>query len=531
MKGYDSYMKTKQTRWYSDIQKIIRGITIFICFIAALTLKKGELFIQFESRQPAVNDFLHDYIFRNLLDKVNLFTVKATFFLIVVTIIISILAYIFEHYDSEMGYKLHIAGMTMTALSGIFYILIHVGIGYGKPVITIRLLLFIVFLLMCIIITIHNLIFYTKRQSEFKEEGLASKIAIFLIIGCCFIGYGVYLAKNLASDYKTCWATNQYLKNQPTEINEEISYQMGNAVKLNSIYCNGYIYYANKKKLYQIDAAGNVEILYTLPNDATFYATNIFHHDGHLYIACSNFNNTYSKSIIQFSLADKTVKEIYSRDGNNMFFSVIDGKLLYEVENEYRSDIYCIDLDKSLDVADATLYDKDIYSLSIDREIWIQKYMYSYLDYTYWFCDDIQFIDDKGYYIYDLVADEQGYDYKAPDKYSYNANCTLIMIDKNPGTDYIAEGVVDFNIFNKTIYYASESETGYDILSCDENGNNASYISSIPVDFIYEKHGGYYADIIMGDGFMLCTVSATHDDTHRYFIDIESGEVKEIELN
>ncbi len=523
-------MKTNQTRWYNDIQKIIRGFTLFVCFIAALILKKEDIFLKFESRQPDMNDFLHDFIFDDFLDKVNVHTPKATFFLIVVAILVLILSYIFDNYNSAMGYKLHICGMTIASLSGILYILIHVCIGYSKLVMGIGAWIVLILLLASTVVTVHNYIFFIGRKYEFEKESKSITVAIFLIIVGCFIGYSAYLVKHLRTDYKVCYETNQYLKVHPTDINEDAAYQIGNIVKFGATYLNGYIYCATGKNLYTIDSSGNVDIIYTLPESGVFSSAKIFHYDGYLYINCGSFTENYNRSIIQISLTDKTVKEILSWNGNHMYFSILDGKLLYELQTEYRSDVYCLDLDKSYDISDATLYDKDIDSLNLDREIWTQKYVYNYLDDVYWLQDDIQFIDGQGYYIYDLVAREQGYDYKAPDKYSYNANCTLIMIDDNSGSDYLVEGVVDFNIFDNTIYYTSETETGYDIFSCDKNGKNVSYITSIPVDFIYEKYGGYYANIIMGDGFMICTVSSTHDDTHRYFIDIETGDVKEIEF-
>lgn len=519
-------MRTKQTSWYLDIQKIIRGITIFICFIAALTLKNKEPFLLFDSRQPNMNDFLHDYVFHFFLDKVNLYVPKATFVLVIATILVLILSYIFDHYGSDMGYKLHICGMAMATLSGMLYILLHVCIGYGKLIMNVCAWIVLVLLLGAAFITVHSFIFFMKRKDEFEKESTSLTVTIFLIIAGCFIGYSAYLVKNLGKDYKACYETNQYLKVHPTDINEDAAYQIGNIVKLDALYLDGYIYYATGKNLSRIDSKGNVEIIYTLPNQSIFYTAAIQHYDSYLYMTCRDFNESRSNSIIQFSLEDGTVKEIYTNNVNYLYFSIIDGKLLYE----YLYDVYCIDLDKSFDSADATLYDKDLDSLSLDREIWIQKYVYNYLDDVYWLYKDIQFIDGSGYYIFDRVAKEQGYEYKAPDKYSYNANCTLIMIDGKSGTDYIAEGVVDFNIFDETIYYVSETETGYDILSCDKDGENVSLITSIPVDFIYEEYGGYYANIVMGDGFMICTVTAAHDKFHRYFIDIETGDIKEIEL-
>jgi hypothetical protein len=114
--------------------------------------------------------------------------------------------------------------------------------------------------------------------------------------------------------------------------------------------------------------------------------------------------------------------------------------------------------------------------------------------------------------------------------YSYDGDCTLILDKADVATEYLLEQVVDFNIFNNTIYYMQEGEAGYDIYSCDKDGGNRTLLASVPVAF-EESDYGCSTNMLVGEGFIVCEVYAKYlEGTYRYFVDIETGEVKEIEF-
>ena len=136
-------------------------------------------------------------------------------------------------------------------------------------------------------------------------------------------------------------------------------------------------------------------------------------------------------------------------------------------------------------------------------------------------------MDGKVYYLYDFLRSEMGYGGKDPDKFSYNANCTLVRM---PGEDtHILEGVTSFSVFDGSIYFTRETENGYEVCSCDKDGGNVTPIAFVPVAFI-EDNRGYTVGLSMGDGFALCVVYASHDGEYAYFIDIENGTVTEVEF-
>lgn len=522
-------MEPKKHNWYIDLEKILTFFAILICGYAAAIMKNGEEFVEFTSRQPALNDFLHEYIFHNFLELVTVHTSKVAADLLVVAIVLWIVSFIMDFKQSGPGYALRITGMLTASLTGLMFLLVHVSFGYGQPVMNAKAYIFLALVLAGIVITVCNFIFYKKRKGDLVEIKIATKVTLGLCVAACFIGSGIYLAINLGTEYKVCYEANQYIKEHPEEINSDIAYQIGNVVKGKATYQDGVMYYTLGRTIYRTDASGAVEKLYTLPEGATFPAYGIYYHNDYLYVGCKGFSGEAQCSILQVSVADGTVKEICSPSTNRIYFGLADGKLLYAVSVEkYICDIYCIDLDKTTDETNATVYDKEIDNLTtLDREMWIQKYLYGYLDVIYWPNDKYQFIDENGYYIYDLNTSDPDY-YGDPNKYSYNANCTLVFDEAYGGSEYLLEEVVDFNIFNDSIYYMQETQNGYDIYSCDKVGENQTYIASIPVAF-EDSDYGYSAILLVGEGFMVCMIDSRNlEYTYVYFINMNDGTVKEI---
>ena len=114
--------------------------------------------------------------------------------------------------------------------------------------------------------------------------------------------------------------------------------------------------------------------------------------------------------------------------------------------------------------------------------------------------------------------------------WSVGIHLKMPLIDRIAKRVMLKEQVVDFNIFNDTIYYVQEGKTGYDIYSCDESGGNQTLLASVPVAF-EESDYGCSTNMHVGDGFIVCEVYAKYlEGTYRYFVDIETGEVKEIEF-
>lgn len=520
--------------WFTDVEKLFAVFAAVICGYIALTIKNAEPFLTFASRHPYINDMLHDHIFRDYLEIVNEYVPKAVPYLLLAVIVLLVASFIMDYEKSEHGYVLRIAGMLMASLTGLGYILVYVIFGFAEPVMNAKVYVFLSLIAIGFVLAIISCICYGKKKAGARTKALVLKcITVICVLGC-FIGAGVYLAKNLGAEYKVCHEVNQLLKEHPADINQEIAYQIGNVQKREATWHDGVMYYTTGKAIWKIDDSGTVEKLYSMPGEGEFYAYGIYYYEGYLYVGCAGYSDETSFSVLQVSVADGSAKEICSLTSNRKFFGVVNGKLLYTkaTEEEYVADVYCIDLKGTIDEKEAVLYDKGVNSLTgLDREVWLQKYLYGYLDDYFWPNDDYQFIGENGYYIYDLKYDpDEPHDYGGEYPYSYNGACTLILDKSDVPTEYLLEQVVDFNIFDDTIYYMQEGKTGYDIYSCDESGGNQTLLASVPVAF-EESDYGCSTNMLVGEGFIVCEVYAKYlEGTYRYFVDIETGEVKEIEF-
>ncbi len=522
--------------WFIDVEKLFAFFAGIICGYIALTIKNAEPFLTFVSRQPYINDMLHDHIFRDYLKLVEEYAPKVVPYLLLAVIVLLVVSFIMDYEKSEHGYVLRIAGMLMASLTGLGYILVYVGFGFADLVMNAKAYVFLSMLLIGFVLAIISCICYGKKKAGARTKALVLKcITVICVLGC-FIGAGVYLAKNLGAEYKVCHEVNQLLKEHSSGINQDIAYQIGNVVKGYATYHDGVMYYTTLGSIWRIDESGIVKRLYTLPEGSGFYKGDIYYYEDYLYVGCMGYSGKAQCSILQVSTADGSVKEICAPTVNNLYFGVVDGKLLYRqaTEEKYVADIYCIDLDKTTEAEDAVIYDKGIDDLSsLDRQMWVQKYLYNYVDNIFWRWDvQYQFIGENAYYLYDLEYDETDdfRDYGGEYLYSYRGYNTLILDEADDGSEHLIERVVAFNVFNDTIYYMQESKTGYDIYSCDKDGGNQTLLASVPVAF-EESDFGCSADMVVGEGFIVCEVYARYlEGTYRYFVDIETGEVKEIEF-
>ena len=521
--------------WFTDVEKLFAVFAAVICGYIALTIKNAEPFLTFASRHSYINDMLHDHIFRDYLEFVNEYVPKAVPYLLLAVIVLLVASFIMDYEKSEHGYVLRIAGMLMASLTGLGYILVYVVFGFAEPVMNAKVYVFLSLIAVGFVLAIISCIYYGKKRAGASTKALVLKCITAVCVLGCFVGVGFYFAKNLGAEYKVCHEVNQLLKEHPADINQEIAYQIGNVVKGDAIWHDGVMYYTTGKTIWKIDGSGTMEKLYSVPGDGKIHASGIYYYEEYLYVGCSGFSDEEPFSILQVAVADGSVKEVCFPTSNRKFFGVVDGKLLYTqaTEEEYVADVYCIDLKGTIDDKEAILYDKGVNSLTgLDSRIWVQKYLYAYLDYTYWRPNvDYQFIGENGYYIYDLKYDpDEPHDYGGEYPYSYNGDCTLILDKSDVPTEYLLEQVVDFNIFDDTIYYMQESKTGYDIYSCDKSGGNQTLLASVPVAF-EESDYGCSTNMLVGEGFIVCEVYAKYlEGTYRYFVDIETGEVKEIKF-
>ena len=520
---------------FTDVEKLFAVFAGVICGYIALTIKNAEPFLTFVSRHSYINDMLHDHIFRDYLEIVEEYVPKVVPYLLLAVIVLLVASFIMDYEKSEHGYVLRIAGMLMASLTGLGYILVYVIFGFAEPVMNAKVYVFLSFIAVGFVLASISCIYYGKKRAGARTKALVLKCITAVCVLGCFVGAGFYLAKNLGAEYKVCHEVNQLLKEHPADINQEIAYQIGNVVKGDAIWHDGVMYYTTGKTIWKIDGSGTMEKLYSVPGDGKIHASGIYYYEEYLYVGCSGYSDEEPFSVLQVSVADGSAKEICSLTSNRKFFGVVNGKLLYTkaTEEEYVADVYCIDLKGTIDDKEAILYDKGVNSLTgLDSRIWVQKYLYAYLDYTYWRPDvDYQLIGENGYYIYDLKYDpDEPHDYGGEYPYSYNGDCTLILDKSDVPTEYLLEQVVNFNIFNDTIYYMQEGKTGYDIYSCDESGGNQTLLASVPVAF-EESDYGCSTNMLVGEGFIVCEVYAKYlEGTYRYFVDIETGEVKEIEF-
>lgn len=521
--------------WFTDVEKLFAVFAAVICGYIALTIKNAEPFLTFASRHPYINDMLHDHIFRDYLEIVNGYVPKTVPYLLLAVIVLFVASFIMDYEKSEHGYVLRIAGMFMASLTGLGYILVYVIFGFAELVMNAKAYVFLSLIVVGFVLAIISCFYYGKKEKATYAPAVILKCITAVCVLGCFIGASVYLAKNLDAEYKVCNEVNQFLKEHSSGINQDIAYQIGNVQKREATWHDGVMYYTTRKAIWKIDGSGTVEKLYSMPGEGEFYAYGIYYYEGYLYVGCYGYSGEAPFSVLQVSVADGSAKEVCSLTSNRKFFGVVDGKLLYTTatEEEYVADVYCIDLEGAINEKEAVLYDKGVNSLTgLDREIWLQKYLYTYLDYTYlWPNVDYQFIGENGYYLYDLKNDpDEPHDYGGEYPYSYNGDCTLILDKTDSASEYLLEQVVDFNIFNDTIYYAQEGKTGYDIYSCDKDGQNPTLLASVPVAFEASDYG-CSVNMHVGDGFIVCEVYAKYlEGTHTYFVDIETGEVKEIEF-
>lgn len=108
--------------WFIDVEKLFAVFAAVICGYIALTIKNAEPFLTFVSRQPGINDMLHDYIFRDYLEQVKSYAPQVVPILLLAVIMLFIASYIMDYEKSEHGYVLRIAAMFMTSLTGLGYI-------------------------------------------------------------------------------------------------------------------------------------------------------------------------------------------------------------------------------------------------------------------------------------------------------------------------------------------------------------------------------------------------------------------------
>ncbi|MBQ7766665.1 MAG: hypothetical protein IJ397_07480 [Lachnospiraceae bacterium] len=525
--------KERFTGWFIDAEKILAFFAVVICGYVALTIKNAEPFLTFVSRQPYINDMLHDHIFRDYLELVEVCAPKVVPFLLLAGIVLIVASFIMDYEKSEYGYVLRIAGMLMASLTGLGYIPVFIGFGFANLVMNVKAYIFLSMLLAGFLLAILSCIYYGKKKAGGTVQTIVLTCITAVCVLGCFVGAGAYLVKNLGADYKVCYDANQLLNEHPDDINQEIAYQIGNVVKGNATWHDGVMYYTTGKTIWKIDGSGMAEKLYSLPGDGKIHACGIYYYEEYLYVGCSGYSDEAPFSVLQVSVADGSVKEVCSPTSNRIFFGVVDGKLLYTqaTEEEYVADIYCIDLGGTIDAGNAVLYDKGVNALTgLDSRIWVQKYLYTYLNYTYWWPGvDYQFLGENGYCLCDLINDPyEPRDFGGEYPYSYNGDCTLILDKTDVANEYLLEQVVDFNIFNDTIYYMQEGKTGYDIYSCDKGGGNQTLLASVPVAF-EESDYGCSTNMLVGEGFIVCEVYARYlEGTYRYFVDIETGEVKEI---
>ena len=392
----------KERHWFSGVEKLFAVFATVICGSIALTIKNAEPLLTFVSRQPYINDMLHDHIFRDYLEIVNGYTPKVVPHLLLAVIVLFVASFIMDYKKSEHGYVLRIAGMFMASLTGLGYILVYVIFAFAEPVMNVKTYVFLSLVAIGFLFAIISCIFYRKKNAY--VHGIVLKCITAVCVLGCFVGAGFYLAKNLGADYKVCYETNQLLKEHSNGINQDIAYQIGNVEKGEATWHEEVMYYTTGKAIWKIDGSGTVKKLYSMPGEGEFYAYGIYYYEDYLYVGCAGYSGEAPFSVLQVSVADGSAKVICSPTSNRKFFGVVDGKLLYTTatEEEYVADVYCIDLKGTIDEKEAVFYDKGVNALTgLDREIWLQKYLYGYVNDMYWPNDDYQFIGENGYYIYD----------------------------------------------------------------------------------------------------------------------------------
>lgn len=526
-------MKKQPISWHMDIQVILKGFFLFFCLGFLIKMKTGGFFVEFDSRISYLNDALHHSMFYFLLEKVNQYAADICLLLLIVGTLLLVISLVCDYFRHNMAYRLYLAGMITLSLDGILFLGMNILVGFGKLSMGMGDYFFLAILAIVIATTVFNLVLYIKRKEELEKSNKVLVGLVVALLAAVFAGSGIYFWKNVGADFMVCHEVNRYLERHPEDVNEDIAYQMGNVASRGACYTDGVIYYTggSGRTIYRLDKAGDAEVFYSLPEGVSF-CQGIFGYNGYLYVECDNFTGNSSYSILQISIADRTASVIYNAE-SRCYFGVADGKLFYETRSEDTSDedsireIYCLDLSVSYDVKDAVLYDINVDGHILDQELWIQKYLYGYVDTVPYPIEETQFIGENVYFIYDFLQSEMGYDIKDPDKFSYDANCTLV---RTPGEEsHILEGVTSFSVFDGSIYFTRETENGYEVCSCDKDGGNVTSIALVPVTFI-EGNYGYRVELSMGEGFALCAVSANHDGEYYYFIDTETGTVTEVEL-
>lgn len=526
-------MKKQPIRLHMDIQVILKGFFLIFCAGFLIKMKTDGFFVEFDSRIPYLNGVLHHSVFKFLLDKVNQYSADVCLLLLILGTLLLLISCVCDYYRHNMAYRLYLAGMVTLSLDGILFLGMNILFGFGKLAMEPGDYFFLMILAMVIATTVFNLVLYIKRKEEMEKSNKVLVGLVVVLVAAAFAGSGIYFWKNVGADFMVCNEVNRYLEGHPEEVNEEIAYQIGNVASRGAFYTDGAIYYTGGggRTIYRLNEEGEVEVFYSVPG-GVYFCQGIFGYDGYLYVECDNFMGTSMCSIVQISIADRTANVIYSSE-DRFYFGVADGKLLYETRFADTSDedsvreIYCLDLSASYDVNDAVLYDINVDGHILDQELWIQKYLYGYTDTFLQIVEYTQFMDGNVYYLHDFLRSEMGYGGKDPDKFSYNANCTLVRM---PGEDtHILEGVTSFSVFDGSIYFTRETENGYEVCSCDKDGGNVTSIAFVPVAFIEDNHG-YTVGLSMGDGFALCVVYASHDGEYGYFIDIENGTVTEVEF-
>lgn len=506
---------------HKDNQKIIRALTIFACLIAMaflkVTIDNWKIF-NFKIIVAKIDDYLHNDIFYDLLSKVHIYASKMFIFLMLVNVLILIAAWKFEKNKNKLGYILHIFGVLMASLSGLAYFMVHRYIGYGKPVFNGFNYYVIFFEIVGIACTIYGVIFYSKIKNEFLPVNMLAGILSFLLIAGSLIGSGLYLWKNVSSEFKLCYEANQYIENHYSEAHSEIAYQNGNIKKHMGIYNDGYIYcFYDDRIIHRIDNEGNKEVFLSLPEGTEFYRGRLFYYDGGLYTKIYSENS--SDQIIRISTTDGTTEAISTNHEILGYWGIADGKLFYEVKvkrDGYAvSDIYYMDLTKPSGPDNEALYDKNVIDSHLGYDEWFAKYIYNFQGQKNShkaILRDVQYIGDICY-----IIDDDG---------DYLRHAELCAYKPNKDRYTMAGYIADFNTFNDTIYYVQKTFSGFDIVSCDKNGDNKSVITNIPLT--PEDNGYPEVDIILGEGFMLCRYKFSDETIQDYYINIENGTYKEL---
>lgn len=530
-------MNTDRLRWYGDFQKFIRGSAIFCCFVAWLIIIDDNIFLNFTTRLSQIDYNLHETLFSNTAEKLTPYIYNVTNILLVMAIILLFVAGLYIRDNRRLGYGLQLTGLLVCVFSGVFYIGAHYLMTFSALKTDLYCNILCIPLILCALATLQNLIFFIRRYKNFEKAPLPQVIGFIILIICCLTGCSVYLTKNIGADYKIANSTFQLIENHSEEHPADIAYQYGNVSSRTTTYHDGYIYSISDDSVYKVDALGNVETIYTL-SDGEFSYIGIYYHQGYIYGVVRDFKNVFTGTLVRIS-EDTGACETISIDKTVEYFGIVDDRLYYSVDfqDTKTTSIYYLELNKPLTLDNEVLYDENIGMSNLDPYEWFSHFLYNATYMRAYFSSRPQYIGDNCYCLIDW-SDSYFTDGEYFSKYSYayskNAYCTLEMyVPDNTDVGYshssILEYVVAFNVFNNTIYYAQETDSGYDILSCDKDGNNTTLISSIPVDFEKDDYRNIVS-LYVAEDFIWCRIELNKNEILNYTISAYDGTINEFTL-